>query len=221
MGRGGAVPKIGRTLSNEFEQFNIDNQLDASGGGDKTANEIFNSGLVTLPSEDPMEARNNIRQAIRQTTVPTAVVRGSQVSPTQMPDPTSSFDPSTLKHQQVANKLAYVPTEPQKHKHSVTCRTGVYGKSSTRVEHMGGIEIVFEVETQLATSRAMAQVRAICIMQGAIHLVPFPIWESSDAIAFHFEENSWEPIKWTKSPEVKTSPVAELDHFWRLYNQML
>lgn len=212
MGRGVKAPEILRSLGNEFEAFCISNESVA--GPPEVKVGVPGGPHPTTP---PMQARNAVRQAVRQTTTQVAAA-GGPASVVPMPDAT--YDPSSLKHQQVANKLAYVPTESQMHKHSVTFRSGVYGKSSTRVEHMAGVEIVFEEEVQLATTRAMAQIRSICVMQGSIHLVPLLVWESCDAVAFKFEENAWEPIKWTKSPEVVLTPVDDYDHFWRLYNQM-
>ena len=218
MGRGMAMPVLDRALGDEFEAFSVEHQPSEVNELEVKLADLGINGIT--PVKTPMRARNGIRQAMRQTAAHAAAARGGNNVEESILSPSSTFDPSTLKHQQVANKLAYVPTEVQMHKHSVTFRSGVYGKSNTRIEHMGGVEIVFEVETQLATSRAMAQVRAVCIMQGAIHLVPFTVWESADAVAFTFEENAWEPIKWTKSPELVLKHIDDLDHFWRLYNQM-
>jgi hypothetical protein len=131
------------------------------------------------------------------------------------PDP----EPTTLKHQQLANKLAYIPTDSQLAKHIVTFRVGAYGKSSTKREAMAGIEIVFELENQMAVTRGEAQVRALCIMQGDLHLMPLGGWRDAASVAFMFED-SWEPIKWTKAPVLDLPDVTSLDEFWRLFYAM-
>lgn len=160
-----------------------------------------------------MQSRNSVRQLMRQT----ATNAQAQMMPIQASQ--AAFDPSTFKQQHMANKLAYVPTEPQMHKHSVTFRSGVYGKSTTRVEHMAGIEIVFERELQFAASRANAIIRSKCIMGGAAYTAPMQVWESSEIDSFLFEEIHGD-IQWSKAPDVVLVAIDDLDKFWRLYNQM-
>ena len=226
---------VGRSLTQEFDAFNIDNHLEkenvevkptASGisfGSPEVAATPQNparSILVSTPAKvAPMEARNSVRQMMRQTS--TNIGQPAQVQFVSNPPamvPAVTFDPSTFKQQHMASKLAYVPTEPQMHRHSVTFRSGVYGKSSTKMEHMGGIEVVFEVEVQYATTRDNAQIRTYCIMVGDGHKAPMQLWESCDSEAFNFEE-SYRDLKWSKLPEVDLKPVDDMDVFWRLYNQ--
>ena len=226
---------IGRSLTQEFDAFNIDTQSEKENMGNKSAtlgmsmaafgtvaspNEVIYSDKDVTPLKAaPMEARNSVRQMMRQTAIDvghTAKVQFVHNPP--LVEPPASFDPSTYKQQHLASKMAYVPTEPQMHRHSVTFRSGVYGKSSTKMEHMGGIEVIFEVEVQYATTRDNAQIRTYCIMVGDGHKAPMQLWESCDSEAFNFEE-SYRDLKWSKLPEIDLKPVDNMDIFWRLYNQ--
>lgn len=222
------VPQVERTLRNDFASFSIDSSpglIETKPTSQPPAAaqppSMFGNvpvgmeGVVSTPPSNvvSMQSRNNVRQMMRQTGPP---AQAPQVA-VQGTGP-SAYDPATFKQQHMANKMAFVPTEPQMHKHAVTFKSGVYGKSTTKLEHMGGIEVVFEIESQLAPSRAMAQIRTLCLMTGAAHTAPMQVWESADAMSFLYEE-SYDGIKWTKTPEVQLVPVDDLEHFWRLYNQ--
>ena len=231
------VPLGDRNLSVAFDAVTIDTspRLGATYPGFTTPGRN-SSAPGTVPAIPDMYSRNFIRQVARGSasnpvtavsapttsipSVPPTTVSQTAAMETNVPYTgyTAMYDPSTVKHQALANKMAYVPTNGQLHKHQVTFKEGVYGKSHTKVEAMRGIEIVYDVENQFARCQDDAQCRVTCIYNGDMHLVPLYAWRDANTGLEQYEEN-WTPIKWTKCPELIVDVIEDLDHFWRLFNQ--
>ena len=218
-----SVQPVDRALNNAFDQFSI--------GGSEKGNEqssVFPPNNTETPdhpittSIPTMDTRNEQRRVNRETNI-TASYALTPPASAQATAPSTNFiqafDTASLKNQLLTNSMAYRLTESQFHRHSVTFKEGVYGKSRTQKEASEGIERVFESEMEFAVNPEEGQVRSMCIMSGNLHNSSFPAWRNIDFDAFAFSD-SWAQTKWSKTPILDLPDVDNLDLFWRLWIEM-